>query len=83
MEVGVSYIQSSYLDSYYSNGIDSIDNPIKNCMSFSEKEFYIKYDLDTILYNQGYKLHYRIAAVDKGIIPDTFYTPETGYYKLF
>jgi hypothetical protein len=77
-----SYI-NSYLQSFYFNGTDTIWNTHFSIQQTSEKDFSLNYQFDTTKYNQGYHLYYRIAAVDKGIIADTFYSPQTGYYKLF
>ena len=80
---GFSYIKNAYLQSFYFNGIDTIWNNNFNIPQTTEIDFSLDYQFDTTKYNQGYHLYYRIAAVDKGIIADTFYSPQTGYYKLF
>ena len=80
---GFSYIKNSYIQSFYFNGADTIWNNIFNIPQTTEIDFSLNYQFDTTKYNQGYHLYYRIAAVDKGIIADTFYSPQTGYYKLF
>jgi hypothetical protein len=80
---GVSYINKSYFESYYYNGIDTISQTNRSITQINQKTFSLSVSLDTNLYNQGYHLYYRIAAVDKGIVADTFYSPQTGYYKLF
>ena len=78
-----SYIQNSYFQSFYYNSTDTIWNNNFNIPQTTEIDFSLDYQFDTTKYNQGYHLYYRIAAVDKGIIADTFYSPQTGYYKLF
>ena len=80
---GVSYINKAYLQSFYFNGTDTIWNNNFNIPDSSEIDFTLNYQFDTTKYQQGYHLYYRIAAVDKGIVPDTFYSPIDGYYKLF
>lgn len=77
-----SYI-NAFLESFYFNGSDTVWNPQFNIQQTSEIDFSLNYQFDTTKYQQGYHLYYRIAAVDKGIIPDTFYSPQEGYYKLF
>ncbi len=77
-----SYI-NSYLQSFYLNGTDTIWNPVFNIQQITEKDFILNYQFDTTKYQQSYHLYYRIAAVDKGIVADTFYSPIDGYYKLF
>ena len=77
-----SYITGT-MQSFYFNGTDTIWNSNFNISQIDSINFYLNYQFDTTKYNQGYHLYYRIAAVDKGIIADTFYSPQTGYYKLF
>jgi hypothetical protein len=79
----LSYIKNAYLQSFYYNGADTIWNNNFNISQTTEIDFSLNYQFDTTKYNNGYHLYYRIAAVDKGIIADTFYSPQTGYYKLF
>jgi hypothetical protein len=78
-----SYIKNSFLQSFYNNGADTIWNSYFNIPQTGVTDFSLNYQFDTTKYNQGYNLFYRIAAVDKGIVADTFYSPQTGYYKLF
>ena len=78
-----SYIKNAYLQSFYYNGTDTIWNNNFNIPQITVVDFSLNYQFDTTKYNQGYHLYYRIAAVDKGIVADTFYSPQTGYYKLF
>lgn len=80
---GMSYMKSVYLQSFYSNNSDTIWNNNYNVSAISEIDYSLNYQFDTTKYEQGYHLYYRIAAVDKGIIADTFYSPPTGYYKLY
>jgi hypothetical protein len=80
---GFSYIKNSYLQSFYYNGADTVWNNFFNIPQTTEIDFCLNYQFDTTKYNQGYHLYYRIAAVDKGIVPDTFYAPQSGFYKLF
>lgn len=80
---GFSYIQNAYLSSFYTNQTDTIFNNISNISPINEIDFSLNYQFDTTKYLQGYHLYYRIAAVDKGIIRDTFYSPQSGYYKLY
>ena len=77
-----TYVQA-YLQSFYFNGNDTIWNSNFNITQTNAIDYSLDYQFDSTKYNQGYHLYYRIAAVDKGIIADTFYSPQTGYYKLF
>ncbi len=74
---------NAYLQSFYFNGSDTLWNSEFQIQQTTEKDFTLNYQFDTTKYNQGYHLYYRIAAVDKGIVADTFYSPPTGFYKLF
>jgi hypothetical protein len=78
----LTYI-NAYLQSFYSDGADTIWNSNFYIQQLSAVDFSLNYQFDTTKYQQGYHLYYRIAAVDKGILPDTFYSPQSGYYKLF
>ncbi len=80
---GCTYINKAQMESFYLNANDTILNPNHHIVPLTEIDFSLDAPVDTNLYNQDYHLFYRIAAVDKGIIPDTFYLPETGYYKLY
>ena len=77
-----TYIDAAYLESYYSNGFDSIYSPLFSINSTSEIDYSLNFPIDTTLYNQGYYLYYRIIAKDKGLIPSYYYKPDSGYYKL-
>ena len=81
--IGVSYIDSSNLESFYYNGTDTIFNSPHRIIPITEKELSLNFPIDTNLYNQGYHLYYRIMAKDKRIIPSYYYKPEEGYYKLY
>ncbi|QQS35555.1 MAG: T9SS type A sorting domain-containing protein [Ignavibacteriales bacterium] len=74
---------NAYLQSFYFNGSDTLWNPEFQIQQTTEKDFTLNYQFDTTKYNEDYHLYYRIAAVDKGIVADTFYSPPTGFYKLF
>lgn len=80
---GFSYVNNPYVESFYTNSMDTIWNSVYNIPGSTEIDFSLNYQFDTTKYEQGYHLYYRIAAVDKGIIADTFYSPQTGYYKLY
>ena len=80
---GISYIDITFLESYYSNGMDTIINLNYNIIPLTEIDFSLNFPIDTNLYNQGYHLYYRIVAKDKGLIPAYYYKPDSGYYKLY
>ncbi len=80
---GRSYIDTVFLDSYYTNGIDTIVNPQHGIIPLTEIDFSLSFSLDTSLYNEGYNLYYKIVAIDKGLIPTYYYKPDSGYYRLY
>lgn len=74
--ISLYFISSVQLESYYSKE-DSIIilspiNPTSGAFSTT---------LDTLLLKNGFTFNYRIIAKDKGIIPETSYSPDTGYYQ--
>ena len=80
---GRTYIDKAYLDSYYSNEVDTIYNSNYHLTPLSEVNFSLNFPIDTNLYNQGYYLYYRIVVKDKSLLPTYFYEPGSSYYKLY
>ncbi|MFO7524921.1 MAG: T9SS type A sorting domain-containing protein, partial [Ignavibacteriaceae bacterium] len=80
---GRTYIQKVLFKSFYTNNTDTIYNPDRNVNFISEVDFSFKFIIDTNKYNQGYYLHYKITAEDKGLVTGYYSSPDTGYYKLF
>ena len=75
------FIDTIFMKSFYSNGDSSIQNSdmFKLC-NINGNYSFVK-TLDTTLMKNGFAFNYRIIAKDKGIIPETSYSPDTGYYK--
>jgi hypothetical protein len=71
------------IQSFYSNDIDTLWNNTLIINQNNATDFVLNYSIDTIKYNLGYKLFYRIVTYDKAIIRDSIFVPQTGYYKLF
>lgn len=71
--VSLSFIEFIKLESYYSKKDSVIELPVINASEVM--------NLDTLLMKNGFSFNYRIVAKDKGIIPETSYAPDTGYYK--
>ena len=79
---GRSYIDFVNLESFYTNGSDTILNTNFSISATSEIDYSLNYPVSTSLYQQGYNLFYRIVAKDIGIVPSYYYKPATGYYEL-
>ncbi|MBE0550851.1 MAG: T9SS type A sorting domain-containing protein [Ignavibacterium sp.] len=79
---GRTYLASVFLESFYSNGLDTIHSTEFSINAVSEIDFALDYAVDTIKYINGYSLYYRIVAKDKGIVPSYYHNPTNGYYKL-
>ena len=70
------FIASVQLDSYYSKDDSKIIlppiNPSGNVFATT---------LNILLMKSGFTFNYRIIAKDRGIIPETSYSPDSGYYQ--
>ncbi len=78
-----NYIDSVFIESYYSNGTTTINElPILVSNLPNEKEYLLDTVLNLNLLTNGYNFYYRIKAVDKGIISHTTFSPGFGYYKI-
>ena len=79
----VNFIDSVYMVSNYSKG-DSVIN--KNTLfalnTEKTKKYLISSIIDTTLLKDGFTFNYKIIAKDKGIIPETSSSPDTGYYQI-
>lgn len=80
---GYSYLQNVYLESFYSNSIDTIFNQNHNIEPLTEIQFKLYFNIDTSLYLSGYTLYYRLVVIDKALFPDTFYFPNDTFIKLY
>jgi hypothetical protein len=77
--ISMFFIDFVKFDSYYSKEDSVIEMPIINATGVIN--FSVNTNLDTTLLKNGFTFNYRIIAKDKGIIPETSYSPDTGYYK--
>lgn len=78
-----NFIDTVLLVSYYSNG----DSALNNSPVMAENEpqsinYNLSFSLDSVLVKKNYSFFYRIYAVDKGIVPEAAFQPDTGYYEL-
>jgi hypothetical protein len=80
---GLNFIDSVYVESYYSRNasivmkenIYAINTPRTN-------KYLASSGIDTVLLKDGFTFNYKIVAKDKGIIPETSSSPDTGYYQI-
>jgi hypothetical protein len=79
---GVSYIDKAGIESFYQKGDSILTNDTIYMFPQNEIRFLRSLDLNTELLSSGYDLYYRIWGTDKGLIPRTGFTPDTGYFKL-
>ncbi|MFZ1519662.1 MAG: T9SS type A sorting domain-containing protein [Ignavibacteriaceae bacterium] len=76
------FVDSVYVQSYYQNNDSIIYNQNKLAVRVTNSLNYrINTIVDTSLLKNGFDFYYRIVAKDKGIIQETTYSPDTGYYK--
>ncbi len=79
---GCSFIKNVMLEFFYKKGTDESPHQFSDLNMDSEINFSCIVDLNMDLINNGYKLHYKIVATDKAIIPHTTYYPQTGFAEL-
>lgn len=76
------FVDSVYMQSYYQSNDSLIYNQSKLAVRVpSSLNYRINTIVDTNLIKNGFDFYYRIVAKDKGIIQETTYSPDTGYYK--
>ena len=73
------FMESVKLESHYSKEDSVIVLPLINANGLIN--YSVSTTLDTLLLKAGFAFNYRIVAKDKGIIPETSYSPDSGYYK--
>lgn len=78
--ISMIFIDSVKFESYYSKQDSIIELPAYNFLYYSTT-YNVATHLDTMLLKNGFTFNYRIVAKDKGIIPETSYSPDTGYYQ--
>ncbi len=82
------YIDSIFFEYYYSDGNNSTVKsrlllPPLTRVSYGKFRTILNFEIDTVKYQNGYHLYYRIGAKDSGIVPTYTYVPDTGYIKLY
>jgi hypothetical protein len=78
-----NYVDSVFIENYYSNGITNINNQHIQVSNLpNEKEYVLDIVLNLNLLKNGFNFYYRIKAIDKGIIPHTTFSPVSGYYEV-
>jgi hypothetical protein len=75
------FIQSVKFESFYSKADSIISVPTFNAVYHSAINWSATKSLDTMLLKNGFNYNYRIKATDRGLIPETSYSPDSGYYQ--
>lgn len=79
----INFINSVYMISNYSKGDSVINNNTLFAVNTEKTNKYlISSVIDTTILKDGFTFNYKIIAKDKGIIPETSSSPDTGYYKI-
>lgn len=77
----LNFINTVNMESFYQKGDSIITCTDTQASNFSQVYYKVYQYLDTLLLKNGFSFNYRIVAKDKGIIPETSYSPDSGYYK--
>ena len=79
---GNSFIDSVAFQSNYALGDSIIQCPLLVIRKTEpDTDYTFCAGLDTNLLKNGFTFNYRVMAVDLGLIPETSYLPDTGWYK--
>lgn len=77
-----NFVDSVYMESFYKKDDTTVyNNNISASLVGNTFSYRINTTLDTTLLKAGFALYYRIVAKDKGIVKETSFAPDTGYYK--
>ena len=77
------FVDSVIYYSHYSN-LDTIISK-DTLLVFSEPNsihYHLELTLDSLLMQDDFNYYYKIYAVDKGIVPEFSFSPDSGYYAL-
>jgi hypothetical protein len=82
---GLNFVDSVYMFRYYSNG-DSIVNleriiPYNDITNGPSPNYLVNFELDTVLMKNDFNFYYRFLAKDKALIPESTWSPDSGYYE--
>ncbi len=79
---GLNFIDSVYMISHYKKNDSILYNVTISAQNISKtKEYIISSMVDTLLLKSGYNYEYKFLAKTKGIITDTSFSPDSGYYQ--
>lgn len=78
---GLNFIDTVTFVSFYQQNDSIIFNPLVAASDSAYPDYKISIILDTALLKCGFSFNYKIVAKDKGIIPETSYSPDSGYYQ--
>ncbi len=79
---GLNFIDSVYMISHFIKNDSILNIDTISAQNISKtKEYIILSKLDTLLLKNGYTFEYKFFAKTKGIIPDSSFSPDSGYYQ--
>jgi len=79
----VNFIDTVYMISYYSDGVNTTDYDTLGAINEPQSyDYSLSFSLDTAYVKIGYNFYYKIGAVDAGIVPETLEIPYSGFYEL-
>ena len=77
----LNFIASVKIERFYSKQDSIISMTTNNASVYDFPNYIYQTYLDTALLKNGFAYNYRIIAVDRGIIPETSHSPDSGYYQ--
>ncbi len=78
---GLNFTDTVMFESFYQKNDSIITKPIITASNSTYPNYNISTTLDTSLMKNGFSFYYRIIAKDKGLIPETSHSPDSGYYQ--
>ena len=78
---GLNFIDTVYLHSFYSRLDSIVHNQPISAINISETETWnVNTTLNMNLMRNDFQYYYKIEAIDKGMLPQHSFSPDTGYY---
>lgn len=79
---GVNFIKEVlFVSNYSKNDTIIINDTITAYNTPKRSQYSITFPIDTTLLQNGYSFNYKVIAKDKGLIQETSFSPDTGFYQ--
>jgi len=79
---GVNFIKDVlYISNYSKNDTIILNDTIAAYNTPKTSQYSTTFTIDTSLLKNGYTLNYKVIAKDKGLIQETTFSPDTGFYQ--